>query len=56
MDEETARRAIRHLLAAGGTDVVTLDGCMYRLTAERLRDDAPEAAREFLEGRTNDQQ
>ncbi|MFG6159664.1 hypothetical protein ACGTNG_12730 [Halomonas sp. 1390] len=49
MDEPTARRVIRHLIAAGGTDVVLIDGRLYRLTAEQLGKNAPEAAREFME-------
>lgn len=56
MDEHTARRIIRHLMAAGGSDVLLLDGRMYRLTAEQLRENAPEAAREFLEEHADAQQ
>lgn len=56
MNETTARQAVQHLLAAGGTDVVFIDGRLYRLTVEQLGENAPDAAREFLEGHPDDQQ
>ncbi|MDR5867965.1 hypothetical protein [Halomonas koreensis] len=57
MQESAARQAIDHLLAAGGTDIVQLDGRLYRLTAEQLTPDTvSEAARELLEGQDDAQQ
>ncbi|QFT84931.1 hypothetical protein FIU88_08080 [Halomonas sp. THAF12] len=55
MNEAAARQAIDHLLAAGGTDIVQLDGRLYRLTAEQLTPDTvSDAAREILESQSDD--
>lgn len=57
MDEPAFRHVIQRLEATGGADIVLIDGRLYYLTAEQLTSDtAPEAAREFLEERTDDQQ
>ena len=36
MDEQTARRMVHHLVDAGGTDVLMIDGDVYEVSCKKL--------------------